>query len=80
MKYALIVVAMHQTSNVLKVVGSCVNVGMNGVSMRLGDSKQEHQEKLARKRKQLEHRGWSEIRITQYLKDWGKFNVKPYGK
>lgn len=46
--------------------------------MRHGDSKQMHQEKLAAKQAQLVRRGWSESRISQYLKDWGMFNPTTY--
>ena len=43
--------------------------------MRWGDSKTEHERKVERKRKELARRGFSEIRINQYMKDWSTFDV-----
>jgi hypothetical protein len=48
-----------------------------GVAMLKGDSKEEHQKKLERKRRELERRGWSQKRIEAHMKHWCGFN---YGK
>jgi len=44
------------------------------------DSWQEHNRKIARKRKQLIGRGWSDARIKQYLKDWSRFDPRTHNK
>ena len=44
------------------------------------DTAAQHAEKVDRKRQELKRRGFSEARITQYLKDWSGFDPRTNNK